>query len=455
MLGKGIVDKCCLSSGVNSFAGLVNRLLLASLFVTASHSVFAESPPYREIIQLLNQKEAEAAYQLAVSHLDSWEGDSRFDLAYALSAKAVGELEQAVFAFERVLETSPDSLQARYFLAVSYFEIGQYSAAQSQFNLLQTGEASHEFSVQTRHYLDAIEQRQKRKGNHWQNTIKLSAGFDNNANNGIKDEFINVPLLGSVRLFEQSREIETAYLDTDVQLLYVSPQNQLSAWYAGASVQHIAFNRTLAWERTFYGIVAGYKSKWEQLDWDINLFYRPLILEGDTYLDYSGISANFVHPLNKNSQAGAQISYAVENYDSLSGLDKNQVIASAWFSQELNQGMMHRVDLRLGTENADLKQAKHVDRDLWGASYQYEWQWHHQWGLFGKIDYLHSGYQGSDPLFGVQQKAELIRAELQIEYRNTPRWSTFFTLNHMRNSSNLVLYDYDRSKAHMSIKYSF
>ena len=455
MLGNRIVDKCCLSSGSRLFSRLQLKPAFIMLIAMVSLAAKADPSPDKEIIRLLNQQEAQAAYRLAISQLDAWEGDSQFDLAYALAAKAVGELEQAVFAFERVLEMNPDSLQARYFLAVSYFEIGQYTSAQDQFNLLQASEASHEFGSQTSQYLQAIQQRLKSKDNHWQNSIKLAAGFDDNANNGIKDEFIHVPLLGNVRLFEQSREIETAYLDADVQVLYVSPQNQLSAWYAGASVQHIAFDKEQAWERTFYGAVAGYKSKWSQMDWDVNLFYRPLTLDGDAYLDYAGLSANLSYPLSKNSQLGALVSYAIEDYDSLSGLDKDQIIAGVWYSQELNQGMKHRFDLRLGTESADLKTAAHIDRDLWGASYQYEWQWHHQWGFVGKIDYLDSDHKGVEPLFGVQQKAELIRAELQLEYRFVSKWSAYLTLNHMNNSSNLTLYDYDRSKLQMSIKYSF
>jgi hypothetical protein len=280
-------------------------------------------------------------------------------------------------------------------------------------------------------------------------------GHDNNPNNGIKDEFIPVPLLGNVRLSEQSQQINSIYADAHLQLLYINPLNQQSAWYAGIDAQKISFDKTHAWSRTFLGASAGYKSKWQQIKWDLSLFYRSLSLDSDAYLDYAGLSANFSYSINELNDVGIVLLYTAENYEQLSELDKNQSVASIWFSNQISQAMKHKVDFRFGAESAKGENAQHIERDIWGIGYQYNWQFSNHWEFLGTIDYLETKHQGLQPLFGIVQEDKLLRAALEVEYRFDSPWRTSLAVNHMRNSSNLVLYDYDRSKLQLSVKYAF
>ncbi len=422
---------------------------------TQLQSKSTDNVPHQPILNLLNQQQNQAAYQLATKHLAQWEGDADFDLAFALAAKAVGNLEQAVFAFERLLENNPGSGQIRYFLAVTYYEIENFSAAQQQFTLLQNSASNTKLQQQSQQYLNVIKQRIKRKLGHWQNWLKLSGGYDSNANNGIKDEFITLPLFGTVRLFEQSREIKSAYADAQAQLVYVKPQNQISTWYAGVDAQHINFSEKYAWSRTFIGALAGYKSQWHNLDWDINGFYHRLILDGNNYLNYGGMNAGISYPIDKTNRVGLVVSYAKESYLKFSQLDKDQTIASIWYSQQFNKNIKQKFDLRIGTEDADDLDADHISRNLWGASYLYQWRINSLWGLQVKADYLSSEYQGIEPSLNSKQSADLLRAEVELQYRFMSQWSALVNLNHMQNNSNAILYDYDRDKLQLSIKYDF
>ncbi len=439
---------------------LISPVLAVLIAVSISVSQVAlaaseKASPHQEILNLLKNDNAISAYQLAQSYLIEWEGELPFDLAYGLAAKAAGHLEKAVFPFERVLDANPNSDQIRYFLAVTYFEIGNLEAAQKQFNLLQQSSESIDYQKHSQQYLNVIARKIKINQAHWQNWAQLSFGFDDNANNGIKDEFIDVPILGNVRLFEQSLEIESSFTDTQLQLLYIAPQDQLSAWYAGADVRHIKFDKSLAWTRTFLSAIAGYKNRWQQLDWDINAFYRPLLLDNKAYLNYLGLSGNIAYPLNKITKLGFTLTYAQEQYDQLTELDKDQAIANVWMSHQTAQSFNQRIDLRYGKEQTVNKDTAHNDRNLWGASYQSKWSINNKWIIHGKLDYLDAKHQEVTPLFAIKRHDKLTRAEIQIEHKFFAKWSAFLKFNHLRNSSNVTLYDYDRNTALLAVSYSF
>jgi len=437
----------------------VLAVLLVTIFsVPPTTLAQVNSSPHQEILNLLKSNNTADAYQLALSYLPEWEGELKFDFAYGLVAKAAGHLDHAVYSFERVLEQTPKSEQVRYFLAVTYFEMGNFVAAKKQFELLQQSLiqqqlADSDYHQQSQQYLNVISRKSKKA--HWNNWLQLSLGFDDNANNGIKDEFITVPVLGSVRLFEQSLEIESAYTDAQLQFMYVKPQDQLSAWYAGVDARHLTFNDSLAWSRTFFRAMAGYKNRWQQLDWDINIFYRPLLLDNHAYLHYTGLSTNASYLINKITNLGLTLTYAQEQYYQLAELDKDQSIASLWLAYKSAPSVNHRFELRYAKEQTDNKANAYNDRDLWGASYLAKWAINNKWIIHGKLDYLNATHQGVTPLFLIKRQDKLSRAEVQLEHRFIAKWSALLKLNHLRNSSNTPLYDYDRNTLSMAIRYSF
>ena len=437
----------------NTLQNIKAGTIITLLFVTPW--CYAQSAVHQQIVELLNQQKPQAAYQLALLNVIQWEGETEFDLAYALAARAAGELEQAVFAFERLLENHQGANQVRYYLAVTYYEIGNLTAAEKQFTLLESNATKNTFKKQSQHYLKIIREAIKSKSGHWQNSLMFSTGYDDNANNGIKDEFINVPSLGTFKLFPQSRQIKSAYADMQAQLVYVKPQDQISSWYVGIDAQHINFNKQYAWSRTFAGVMAGYQSRWQKFDWDINAFYHLLKLDGDNYLNYGGVNANIAYPLTKISQTGLLLSYAQESYQKHTQLDKNQNIASLWYSNQINAKMQQKVDIRIGSEQADESEHDYISRDFWGASYQYQWRINRLLSFQSKLDYIDSKHLSIGSFSNIKQKVDLLRAEVQFKYQFKPQWNALLTLNHMQNNSNVILYDYERNKLQLSVKYDF
>ncbi|WP_448549430.1 surface lipoprotein assembly modifier [Thalassotalea fusca] len=453
MLGSNTVNKRTISlNNVGSRGINWPLIILVALLSFSAHA--SSQNPQQQILMLLKSGEAEKAFELAESSMADWEGEPAFDYALAMAAKATGNIQLALFGFERILNRQPSAYLPRYYLAVTYFDMRQWSAAQSQFQILQQYQIDHQLNDNVTHYLLIIQRQLQQQSSHWKNWIAAGIGSDSNANNGIEEEFINVPWLGDIRLVDQSREINSSYTELQAQLLYVQPISQLRSWYAGINGKTTQYADSLAWDRTYLSLIAGYQLQWQTVEFDLSAFYRPLRLDGDEYLDYSGVVINSAYPLSKKSHIGASLSYAQEQYPSSRSRDKDQYIAAIWFDYKSDQ-FHHKWVLRVAGEDAREQGREHVGRNLWGATYQAYWQINRDWALLGKVDYLDGEHRAPEPLFLTTRKTELLRMEAQLSYRITQNWMVNMTASHMQHNSNIALYDYERSKVMAAIRYSF
>jgi len=453
MLGSVNANKRIFSSINFGLRGISWPLIILIGLLSFSTNASSQNPQ-QQILLLLESGEATKAFELAESAMDDWEGDPAFDYAFAMAAKATGNTQLAVFAFERTLNRQPSAYLPRYYLAVTYFDLRQWSAAQSQFQMLQQSQSEHQLSENVTHYLRIIQRQLQRQTSHWQNWIAAGMGSDSNANNGIEEEFVNVPWLGDIRLVDQSREISSSYSELQAQLLYVQPVSQRRTWYAGINGKTTQYADSLAWDRTYLSLIAGYQFQWQIVEFDLSAFHRPLRLDGDEYLDYSGIVISGAYPLSTKSHIGASISYAQEKYPSSQNRDKEQFVAAIWFDYKSNR-LHHKWILRVAGENASEKGNEHVGRNLWGAAYQAFWQINRDWALLGKVDYLEGEHRAPEPLFLTTRETDLLRIEAQLSYRVTQHWMVSLTASHMQHDSNLTLYDYERSRVMAAIRYSF
>lgn len=430
-------------------------ILLGVLFFAVPKFSFAAGVnPHIKIINLLKQNQATEAFNLANQSAAEWEGEPNFDYAYALSARAVGKFQLAVFAFERVLNNKPDSYLGRYHLAVTYFDMQHWQAALHQFQILGQQKEKHRLSEDVDRYERILKRRLGQQEDHWNNWLQLTVGTDSNANNGIKDEFINIPLFGDVRLFEQSREIQSNFAELQGQLLFIRPIDQKRAWYGGMSGQLVQYEKALAWDRLYLNTSVGYRFKWQQFDFDVGVFYRPLRLDGDNYLAYSGGVFEASYDLTATSKLGTSLSYAMEDYDQGKSRDKKQLVVAFWLNQHINN-FNHKLVLRYGDESAQEKSSKHIERALWGASYHIYWQIDNQFAWLANVDFLNGDHSAVEPLFQQKRDTKLTRIETRLNYQFLPQWLASFGLSYMTHDANIALYDYKRSRAFISVRFGF
>ncbi|MDN4501911.1 tetratricopeptide repeat protein [Alteromonadaceae bacterium BrNp21-10] len=423
-------------------------------FSPAAWAVTEEQQVVKAISSLLQSNHAEDAFKLAQQHQFDYESLTDFDYVYGLAARAVGELDAAIFAFERVLQARPQSIDARFALALSYFDLGNIAAAKGEFELLASRSLPTTISARVERYLSRIQRLQQSADAHWQSWLQAGVGSDSNANNGVAAEFVDIPLLGQVRLFEQSRELDSSYFDIQAQATYIAPQNQHSDLFAAVSVLHAEYSEDLTWSRTFVNGVAGYRTLFNQFEVSGSVFYRPLWLDNDDYLDYYGAILGIGHPLSKGANWGLDLSIAQQAYQQQTSLDKDQLLVSLWASTLLNGGE-HWFAIKLGSEGADESRFDFSSRDMLGVAYRWRQRLTPNWLMTLNAEYQDAQYNAPNPLFMLTREDKLTRIGLELSYRIDGSWSWNSQLMYLKNDSSIALYEYSRLKLWTGVRYDF
>ncbi|WP_164078411.1 tetratricopeptide repeat protein [Alteromonas facilis] len=418
------------------------------------HVNASEKDVVAEIRALLERGQNDAAYSLALANAEEFEGSPEFDLAYGLSARANGDLHTAVFAFERVLQINPQAHQGRLALGVAYYELGNYQAAKRELTFLTNIQVNDQsFSTTVSRYLQRIEQRQSQQDSRVSSLVQVGVGHDSNPNNGVEDEFIVIPSIGTVTLFDESVESDSMFIDVMGAVSYASPLDQHSSWYASGSVTHAEYEDEIALSRTFMMGSLGYRRSFNDYQFDGAVFYRPLRLDGDAFLDYYGALIALEKPIADTYSVGLSVLYSNEDYSEQQGFDKDQFVSFLTLQKAQKTGR-HKVDVRYGLEQVSEAQ-DFLERTLWGLSYEWFQRLSSQWEYRLSLEYTDSDYQGVHPLFLTKREDNFLHGQAVATYRLSKQWSLLGKISYLDNDSNIDIYQYQRVKVWLGASYEF
>jgi len=296
------------------------------LILFAPRVVAAVDDVSQHILTLINQQQFSQAFEIAEQNQADYEGDRDFDLAYGLAAAASGHCHASLYALERVLVEMPQHHVARFTLANCYVQLGNLSAAQQEYSLLSQQSLNPSMQEAVSQASAMVEKMQNAQLPGWHGAAQLALGHDDNPNNGIEDEFITVPLLGQVRLFDQSRALSSSYYDLYAQLNYIAPLTQTSRWYTALGLNYTGYTEQLALSKSNLHAQIGYQLTWRDTDIDARVFYRPLQLDGESFLDYGGASIEVSRPFMAHSALGAEFTFAQLDYAKYDELSRDQML---------------------------------------------------------------------------------------------------------------------------------
>ena len=426
--------------------------LATSLLIMSK--TFAASPVPQHIIALLNEQRFSEAYALANEHQNELEGEADFDLAFGLAAKANDNCNLAVYALERVVQAQPQAVSARFALASCYYQLANLAAAELEFNYLVQQKISPQMQAAAEQHLKAITRRQHNDNAGWHNAIQLGLGQDSNPNNGIEDEFINVPLLGQVKLFEQSQALSSSFYDVNAQFSYVAPLNQTSRWYTSFGASFTGYSEELAPSKSNLSAILGYNTKLAGKDVGARLFYRPLWLDGDDFLNYYGLIFDAEQTVFSQSSIGAELTIGRLDYRNFDELSRDQQFLNLWFETPTFSGLS-RFSLKFGDEQSLDSTVDFNSRQLYGAAYSFAQQLSVRWHYKFSADYLQAEYDQPHPLFAQTREDKFVQAVFDLNYQWQADWLLTAQVSLVDNRSNLTLYDYNRSNLWLGARYQF
>ena len=156
--------------------------------VLCSVSALANPALLRDAQQLLAASNPKQAYVILVAQQDQLSGSVEFDYLLGVAALDSGKIDEAITAFERVLQVDPKNAGARMDLARAYFTAGSLDLAQANFLELRDSNPPAAALVAIDKYLAAIRERRVQNVNVFSAWGETALGYDSNIT-GVPTDF--------------------------------------------------------------------------------------------------------------------------------------------------------------------------------------------------------------------------------------------------------------------------
>ena len=420
----------------------------------------ADGPSYKAQTEaLIKVGDYKGAYALLEPLESEYAGDIDYDYYLGLSAVESGHLTRGVFALERVLVQQPNHQDARATLAVAHFKLGEADEAQKEFSNLKTLNLSEDAKQTVDRFMSAID---KAVGNTTSFTAYLegTVGFDSNISSATGVNSVAVPLFGG-QLFN----INADFLE----------QESGFATLAGGAGMRMPLTKKLA---LLGNINGSNKFNWQTDDFDLGAVdyslgarykhfehaFTVLAQDAHTYVGNDkfrrayGVSAQWQYDLNATNQIGAylqQTRLAYEQNQSIRDVDRTVVGANYAhvFSGDLTPVVYS--SMYLGEENERADNVPYLGHDLYGVRLGGQITVKPKLVLYANAAYENRDFGGRDVFFLKSREDNQYELSIGARYLPAQYWVVRPQISYTDTQSNIVLNEFDRLVASISIRRDF
>ena len=282
----------------------------------------------------------------------------------------------------------------------------------------------------------------------------FSLGYDDNLNFGVDNELIDLPVFGTVRLNPDSVKQSSGFAESRFQIQQRKARNKKSSTFAMANLTHRDYFKNGDFNLTDIDLRTGILWNKENRQYQLIARDRPVLLGGILYSNTIGLDMIARQAL-ANRQL-ASISLSVENYDykPLANADRKRAYLTGRY--DFNQAnSFHRISTSVGKEWPDDDDGDQFSRDITAISYQLTQNWNVKNKSFFGVNYGQYQHQGNNTLSSEKRKDKRTVIDAGHDLQINDRTSIIFSLRHIRNDSNLDLYDAKRNEVRMGVRYEW
>lgn len=436
-------------------------LLSGSLFSVSLLAQTDDLESLNELKVLVEQKRFNDAFILSNQLLDEWGGEPAFDLLAGRSAYGAGYFQEAVFSFERVLLLEPDIIQARLYLAFSYFQVKNFGAAQTELSKLLKEILKPDDRLRVEDYLAQITKVKKASVSDNIFSARISYAYDSNANSGTtQDNLSSIPLdapyariIGN--LDDTSLEQEDTFADVALTYGYNQRISQKSALTFNASYINTTYDEQTQFDRELLSLTGVFSDEWFGTNVNVSAFAQPMLLDSEFFRSAYGLSFDSTLLFSDKWSWLWGVSYTAVNINANDNQDLDQYAVRTRLTYQGDAILM--LDLSYGDdknkENNEI--AISNARNYWLVSYSYILPIGSKWLLIANSSYQEIKFDGANPFFAVARDEESTSALLSLDYFIAPEWKVTATLTATNKNSNIEIYEYNRSTAMFSITRTF
>jgi tetratricopeptide (TPR) repeat protein len=234
--------------------------LSLTLALVAAPASYAADAVITQAQQLMEKRDAQAAYALLKPLEAERAGDPEYDYLLGIAALDSGRATEAVFALERALAVNPNHAQARAEIARAYFALGENETSRREFEAVKGQQPPAEVTATIQKFLDAIEQVQAGTRRQLTGYIEVGAGHDTNVNSGTSNAQIAIPALaglGLATLNPAALKQRDNFLSVAGGVYFRYPRSPTLALFAGIDGSYRFLQRQTGFEQGTIGANLG------------------------------------------------------------------------------------------------------------------------------------------------------------------------------------------------------
>ncbi len=395
-------------------------------------------------------------------------GEERFDYLIGIAALDSGKPDKATLAFERVLTVNPDSAAARLDMARAYYQLGDLPRAKTEFATALKQNPSAVARANIEKYLDEIAAQEAGKNTRITGYIAGTVGRDSNVNNSTNQSQIFVDVIpANVTLDPSNVKVADSYygLAAGVEVTY--RLNAKWGLYAGADLRQRSNNTQKSFDTlnmdARFGVMFGAKANHLR----IGVLGGQYNLDNSRNSDTTGLNVEWSHVFSPSNQLkifgqSAQYRFAdvvmqVNDYDLL-------VVGGGWLHVLAEGKSTLSASLYSGTEkdvstivSVPLPNGGRID----GAKRFSGLRVGGQTASGDKVTlFVNAGEQTGDYdkvnyYFQRQRSDRLYDLAIGANWRCNKLWTLRPQLNYTKNTSNIIIYSYDRMDVSLTIRRDF
>lgn len=439
----------------------IRPLVLAGALALAAAGA-ATAGSVEEAQQKLGAGDAAGAYQILKPEERARAGNPEFDYTLGIAAIDSGRPAEAVAAFERVLAVDPSHLQARAELGRAYIAMNEPEAARRELATVE-GQPGVPDSVRATidRYVAALDTGLSGGGTTIENRVTLKAGYDTNVNNSTSDSRILIPAfaglgfatLGAGATSEEDffgevsgRTSLTRGLSIDRQLLV-----DLNASYR-ANEDFDQFNQGLA------GINIGIAQRTpDHGTFALSAQLQSYWVDDEAYRYTYGALGQWTYRTAGMTDYAVYLQYAKLNYPNNSVQNANRYTAGATLGQSLGGSSEPYVygGAYAGYEKLTDSTFDHLSYVFGGLRVGGELTLMPRLRGYAVAAVEVSEYEEPDPLFLEERSVVRADASAGLRYSLRDDLTLGGEVAYTRSDSNIVLYEYDRVVASVSLSLDF
>lgn len=453
-------------------------LLISSILLgTSVHALSAEkvgmaqaeikNDSLNQLILLNKKNQFEKAYRLAMNMRSEWEGDEVFDFNFALSAAQTKHYNEAIFAFERLLDTQPNNIRIRLELARCHYFLNNLEAAKKGFEYVAKQTPPNEVQNKIDHFLNRIAEQQQQVTESWHNTLGLAIGYDSNTNaaadlDSIDATFFynNVPALtGVLTLNDDQKAKESAYYQVQGKSLYLQPLSKRSSLDLSLSGSHKDNTIDNDYDLSNLSVNGGYRVLQGQHNIRIGGIARQYWLAGDNLQNQLLANIGWQWLFAPHWKTTTEFEIGKQENHLNNALDFIQWQGKLAINRR-STALSQNIQLGFGQDKARKKEFDYQGRDYYALGYQASIPFNNKQQGYGLLNYRINNYSDSyadDHIFfaGKTRRDKMAQIIVGWAYSFMPSTALKIQASHHINNSNLELYDYQRTLIETGLTISF